>query len=181
MVLYAAMLSGCASQGSDGVSAQPTIGVAGTSASAPSWGFSDPEPVDTATALTALTNAIALHPDDYGGVSVARGAAVTTATVHLVAGTKLTADVASFMAAASDAGVQVTTDIQKYSLSQLEQALAALPKSAAFSDRPGLLVSAELNVDSNTVRVTVSQLTPALTAAVKDEFGAAVSLVLPTG
>lgn len=174
VAIGALLLSGCTTAGPD---PYPSISVAATSQAASTWQFSSPDPVDPGTALTGLTSAIAARPDEYGGVTVVNQlTGATRATVHLIAGTKLTPDVSAFMLAATEAGVAVSTDTVQWSTTDLDGALSALPRSPSLRSQPGLLTSARIDVDSNAVVAQVGQLTPDLSAAVAAEFGSKVRL-----
>lgn len=186
-VAVTVLLAGCG--GGAGLGTEPDTSAAaspsvlGTSAAATTsseWDFSEPSAIDAQTAISALVAGVAVYPDYYSGVSISVENGITSVVVHLVRGHTMRDDVDSFMAAAVAAGVRVSTDTVKYSLTELNATVAAIPGSASLG-AAGLVVSSRIDVDTNSVVVTVSELTPALSAAVTSEFKSRVSLVQATG
>ena len=144
-----------------------------TVTSSDDWAFSEPGSADPVVAVEALTNAVALHPDAYAGVSVSNGG--LRAVVHLVQGATASPDVSTFMATAMAAGVAVTSDEKQYSTSALATVLDRIDQSVALS-ASGVVLGSQIDIDRNKVLVTVDAITPELTAAVAQEFGDTVVL-----
>jgi hypothetical protein len=172
-----ALVTGCAG-GPSASTAGPTVTVAGTSATESIRGFSEPESVDPAVALTALTHAVQLHPERYAGVSTTGGTTdPLTATVHLVQGRGMSDDVAVFIAAAKDAGIEVSVDHQKHSLAELTATVDVLRAGPPFATQGTNLVSVGINPDTNSVQVVVAVLTADLVSAAAAVYGDLVSVV----
>lgn len=154
----------------DRTPASPSVpSVPPTEPAAPALSPAQPDAGDDARlqAFTELEAAVEAHPEAYAGLSSSGegGFSPVWVVVHLAGTTEVpTADVLAAMSSASAAGIKVTVDRQRYSLSELDAFMDTILQSPPLSTlaKGTELVRWGVNVDTQSIEIGVVEPNDAL-------------------